>query len=474
MLTVLASVGTWSLAVSAASSRAAIRDAIQSLEADHDRALAAAYTLEVGGQDAAEALRDAWPSMSLLAQKRAIDPLVRLAARYAPAVDALVEAARSEDQALQRLGLAALARAERQGWEALVRLLSDPRVGDRAARLLARSEPSFAIAPLLVALSAEGGPDRAELRNALAVATERAEGSAQKLALWLRSDPPLPALASAAFGLSAIETQPAIVARLIERALGQLSDSSDFTARWRLLRSAGRAGPSQPIDRWLQAELREAPEWMLREAAVESLAMRGNRDRARPCLEDPYPRVRSRAATILEGDAATLVERAKLARRDAWPMVRAAAVKSLRREARALPVLVAAVDDSMSVVRAAAIEALRDFPHPEGWESVHRRLEDSSEWPTVTLAAIGYAVAHCRFDAVNSLLGVVRRAAPSNARTEDLNNAARAIEALRALQTPEAESAVQMLRDTEGIPPTLKMALDRPLSGHGRCATPSH
>jgi hypothetical protein len=62
------------------------------------------------------------------------------------------------------------------------------------------------------------------------------------------------------------------------------------------------------------------------------------------------------------------------------------------------------------------------------------------------------------------------RAAPSNALTEDLNNAARAIEALRALGSPEAKSAVEQLRHTEGVPPTLKMALEQPLPKDGGCA----
>jgi len=83
----------------------------------------------------------------------------------------------------------------------------------------------------------------------------------------------------------------------------------------------------------------------------------------------------------------------------------------------------------MSLVRAAAIEALASAPHEEGWERIHRRLRDSNEWPNVTAAAIDYAAAHCRTDAVDALLRVVLRAAPSNARTEDLNNAAHAIEA---------------------------------------------
>jgi hypothetical protein len=164
-----------------------------------------------------------------------------------------------------------------------------------------------------------------------------------------------------------------------------------------------------------------------------------------------------------------MVERATLARRDTWPMVRAEAVTSLRTEGDAIPVVVAAVDDSMSEVRTAAIRVLSASAHDEGWERIHRRLRARNEWPRVTAAAIEYVVAHCRSDAAEALFAVVMRAAPSNALTEDLNNGARAIEALRTLGTPEAQAVVGQLRRTDGVPPTLKMALEQPLPEDTGC-----
>ena len=136
----------------------------------------------------------------------------------------------------------------------------------------------------------------------------------------------------------------------------------------------------------------------------------------------------------------------------------------------ALAVVVASVDDSMSQVRVAAIEVLTASSHDEGWERIRRRLRARDEWPMVTAAAIDYVVAHCRTDAAETLFHVVMRAAPGNAVTEDLNNAARAIVALRALGSPEAVATVEQLRSTESIPPTLKMALEQPLAEDGRCA----
>ncbi|MGB5810176.1 MAG: hypothetical protein WBG86_06575, partial [Polyangiales bacterium] len=183
----------------------------------------------------------------------------------------------------------------------------------------------------------------------------------------------------------------------------------------------------------------------------------------------PYPRVRAVAARALTGDEATMMRRATLARRDPWPLVRAESVTSLEGDAVAMPVVVAAVDDPMSAVRSAAIAVLVGVPDDTGWSRVHARLRKHDEWPEVTAAAIEYVVAHCRTDAVEALFVVIRRAASPSPRTDDLNNAARAIEALRVLQSPESEAALEHLRGAEGVPPTLKMALEEPIADLPRC-----
>lgn len=442
--------------------------AVRDLGAEHDRATAALYALQSGGAPAAEAIRDAWPSLSVLAQKRAIAALRGLAMEHDAAVDALVAAARSEDERVRELGLAALRRASHQGRKGLVALLADPRDGDLAASALARTDPDFAVTHLLDAISAAGGPDRPGLRNALAIAVRRAEAPGPALDAWLGAEPPPAAVASAALALSTIDDRRDEVASFVAYALRA---PIDFPTAWRLLQSASAAATSVPIDRWVAAQLTEPEEWMLRAAAVDAITARGAREQARPALRDPYPRVRARAAAALSGDAATLVDRATLARRDTWPLVRASAVASLRTEGDALPVIVASIDDSMSVVRVAAIEALLPASHDEGWDRIHRRLRAPNEWPGVVAAAIRYVVAHCRTDAAESLFRVVMRAAPSHALTEDLNNAARAIEALRALGTAEANAVIERLQTTPGVPPTLKMALDEPLADGARCET---
>jgi len=443
--------------------------AVRSLGGDHDRAVAAVYVLQAGGQRAARQIRDAWSLLSPLAQKRALGALAQLAKKQDAAIEVLVEAARSDDEEIRDRALAILRRTTPRGREGLVELLSDPIVGDRAASLLARAEPDFAIEPLLDAIANPGGEDRHGLRSALGIAAQHShQGAKQRLRLWLSGEPPAAAVASAAMGLASLDAYREVITSFIEYAVLQ---SPDFATKWRLLQCAGAAGPSAEVDQWVRTQLDGPEAWMLRESAVDAITARGHREDARGVLTDPYPRVRSRAATALSGDPDTLVQRATLARRDTWPMVRAEAVTSLRTEGDAIPVIVASVDDSMSVVRAAAIEVLAASSHDQGWERVHRRLRARNEWPLVTAAAIGYVVAHCRTDAVDALLRVVMRAAPSNALTEDLNNSARAIEALRALGSPEAKAAVEQLRNTDGVPPTLKMALEQPPPKDGGCAS---
>jgi hypothetical protein len=346
-------------------------------------------------------------------------------------------------------------------------LLADPEVGDRAASALARADADLAVGHLLRALAGEGGADRAGLREALALAVARAKAPGSKLYAWLRQQPPPASVASAALALSTVDARSNEVASFVAYAM---SGADDFATAWRLLQSASAAAPSVPIDRWLARQLTEPDPWMLRAAAVDAISARGARPEVRPTLADSHPRVRARAALALSGDQESLIERATLARRDTWPMVRAAAVESLRSESDALPVIVASIDDPMSIVRVAAIEALAPAPHDEGWERIHQRLRATNEWPDVTRAAIGYAIAHCRADAAESLFRVVMRAASSSARTEDLNNAALAVEALRGLGTSEADAVIERLRAAPEVPPTLKMALERPLNDEARCA----
>lgn len=451
---------------SAAPSRDDIDRAVRSLSGEHDVATQAIYVLRAGGARAARTIDRSWSTLTPLAQRRAVEALRGLAARHDDAVTALVRAARSDDELLRDRALLVLGQAGARGRRGLVSLLADSDVGDRAASMLARGAPDFALRPLLDATTEPGGADRRGLRDALAVAVQRSSEPESALTTWLGTAPSPAATASAALALADTGAHPEVLRGFIEYAAPR---ARDFETRWRLLQSSGSAAPSDEVDRWLDRELRADDAWMIRRAAVEALTARGAREQTRPALDDEYPRVRAAAATALASDADSLLARATLARRDVWPLVRAAAVESLRGEPDALPVIVAAIDDSMSVVRTAAIQTLTPASHDEGWERIRGRLVRTDEWPRVTAAAIEYARVHCRSDAAEPLFRVVRRAASRQPTTDDLNNAAFAIEALRVLGTPESRAAVARLHELPDVPPTLKTALGRPLPNEGVC-----
>ena len=103
----IASIGFLSFAapLGAAPTHAEMDLAVRDLDADHDRATAALYALQSGGAPAARAIEAGWPSLTALGQKRAIGALRALAPAHDAAVEALVEAARSEDEQVRDLGL---------------------------------------------------------------------------------------------------------------------------------------------------------------------------------------------------------------------------------------------------------------------------------------------------------------------------------------------------------------------------------
>jgi hypothetical protein len=246
----------WVGNVSAASDPVAIADAVRNLDADHDRAIAAVHVLQAGGERAAKQIRDAWPSLSLLGRKRALGALSPLANRHDAAIEALIEAARSEDEGLRSRALAILRRITPRGRDGLVELLSDPVVGDDAASLLARTDPNFAIEPLLRAITDEGGADRPGLRGALGTAVQRSGNDAKRrLRAWLAEEPSAAAVASAAMSLTSLDDYRGVIASFVQYAV---ATPIDFAAKWRLLQSAGAAGASDDVDRWVRSQVGES------------------------------------------------------------------------------------------------------------------------------------------------------------------------------------------------------------------------
>ena len=113
-LTALVVLTAWSGQALANPDPVAIANAVRALEGDHDQAVAAVYVLQAGGERSARQIRDAWPSMSSLGQKRALVALAQLAKEHGAAVDVLIEAARSDDEDIRNRALLILRRSTQQ------------------------------------------------------------------------------------------------------------------------------------------------------------------------------------------------------------------------------------------------------------------------------------------------------------------------------------------------------------------------
>ena len=64
--------------IAAAQEPAAFAGALQELDGDHDRSIAAVRELKAGGESAAVAIREVWPTLSRKAQRRALAALSAL------------------------------------------------------------------------------------------------------------------------------------------------------------------------------------------------------------------------------------------------------------------------------------------------------------------------------------------------------------------------------------------------------------
>jgi len=195
---------------------------------------------------------------------------------------------------------------------------------------------------------------------------------------------------------------------------------------------------------------------MMRAAALHALTELAH-DRALETalarLEDDYPRVRVGAIQALAGRQDRLAALATRAREDRWPIVRAAAVSALGPHPRARPVVRRAVRDRHEVVRAAAIGALAAAEDWQAWEAVEERLAAEKEWPVVLEAAVTFAEARCRPDAVEILGEVIERAQRPRPWQPDVEVAARAVRALAAIGGEEAAELIR--RAGSGLSPQM-------------------
>ncbi|MFW5925875.1 MAG: HEAT repeat domain-containing protein, partial [Myxococcota bacterium] len=329
--------------------------------------------------------------------------------------------------------------------------------------------PAEAVDAILSAMDG-GATERPALRRALARAVQRSGSDAplDRVAAFVERSPSPAAAAAAALALGRTEAAQPVAGELVRNALDR---AERFEDRWRLVAATASLAPDDAVDRWLVSTVREAPEWMLRAAALDALVAR-DAARAGPAaeaaLEDDYPRVRARAAAALGEHRDHLVAVATLARRDPWPLVRQEGVRALADHPEALPVLRAAVHDPAAAVRRTAIATLTEVGDREAWGRVRKRLGDAGDDRAVRSAGIEFARRLCIEEAVGELGAIVDEGLSPDATPGQHDLAAEAVRALTALGGPEAGAVLERAGD-ERAPALLRTTVGRAREHEPRC-----
>ncbi|MCS6798174.1 MAG: hypothetical protein NZ898_06555 [Myxococcota bacterium] len=371
------------------------------LETDEREGARLALVLGRLGQPAIDLLASRWSRMTAVGRRRAV-AMLEAALPLPRAAELLAETAAGADPEIAATALRVLIE-RRDTDEALARLVATGRdPGGRATRTLLARAPRHAAIALLARLG--DAPDDARARAALGRVAPHPEAR-RIVETWLDSTPAGPHLPSALLALAVVEPLHAHVTRALRRAI---ESSTRFEDRWRLAAAAAAVPPDPSIDAWLSALVREAPEWMLREAALRALGPRAGPMVLEAALADGYPRVRATALRMLspKGDAVRLTA---VARTDPWPVARAAAIAAIGRTRHGRAVLLAATRDRWPSVRAAALEALSERGDPAATTVASAFLLDADERPATVEAAIGHVRRRCDAAVADAIERFVQR-----------------------------------------------------------------
>lgn len=403
-----------------------------------DEARGAAQLLARMGGTAAQAIMRAYPDMPLRERQFAVDVLLhiedevatqglRTAALEPTLRDAVVEGLRSrgDQERLRRLVGEPFAAGEAQ---AMV---------NASAGALASLNSQEALMPILGAY-AQG--HKGVLLNRAFGRIAR-DGHLAGLEEWAQTSS-LDALIQVSVALARAQPDSDLLTTLFGRA----SEAESFEQRYLLLSAMEQADAAVVGEsrQWIEAQM-SADEWMLRYAALRSLAPATSQGAFEVGLSDPYPRVRAVAAQRAAGESWAVARIHALATEDTWGFVRAQALTAASRQtpnrwtARGL-------NDPHETVRAAAIRIqLRQTRaiDPEVAQRINRRLADDDEWPVVLQAGVELARGRCEPSLVEGLVSIVERGMRPSAWAPDEEVASSAIVALAAIASPQALEAVQ-------------------------------
>ncbi len=410
-----------------------IASLVESLVAEGSDAEHTADWLARAGGGAIDALIAAWDRLSALGHRRA----VRVAAantRLESALRLLSLAALDDDADVRSDAFGVLTRAGAPGTAALVALAASDR-GEEAAGVLALSHDSFELTPLLAALEGSGA-DRPRLRAAIGARLARDPSGEASIGPWAQA---ASTSAIAALALGVAEARPDLARDLVARAAPR---ATEFVDRYRLLLAAAHATPSAENDAWL-AEVAihgELQLWMLRERAIDALALRSGAA-ITSGLADENPRVRAITVTTLAADPASTPRLIERATHDSWPLVRVAALEALAHRDEEIATLRGRLADRSPMVRERAIQLLTERADRETWPLLAPIFADDDEWPRVTAAALELASALCVPDATDAITRVMQRGTREGAWAPHVDVAVEALRIADRLGGPAAEAA---------------------------------
>lgn len=405
---------------------------------------AATTSLAQARGDTTAALIDAWPQLPALGKRRALRLLFQRPAAADPRSENVLRSALRDPDVEVRVHALKLASGKVPFGASVLSELArtSSAEGDQAAQVLAHSGAQSALPSLLEILLAPAGTERPALRDAIAAAYQlRAKLGTPELTGWLGTEgaqKPGVARAGLALALSSVPEGRPVAGEL----LGQLiSAEPAFAAQWRLVQAA-RALPSEPAtDVWLSQLAASADTWMLRSAALEALHQRSKdlgRKAAEHALEDPYPRVRATAVSMLAPLPGAVQHLGKTVKEDEWFLVRQAALEKLPDGPESRRWFESALKDRTAVVRASAIAALARVRSAESWPLIQPLLDNPEEYPEVLAQGIAYARALCLHAAAPSLRNIVTRGTKPDAWNADQELALSALETLSAFGGQEA------------------------------------
>jgi HEAT repeat protein len=414
----------------------------------------------------------AWPSLQGTAKRRVLRVVASRAATDEHALALVALATRDTDAEVAKAALAALVQQLPRSQAFLLDAARNPaRSGDEAAMALARAGGPTTLKDLLKLWAGEPrAAERSAFRDSVAMAFRRGgTGSAAVVEQWVEQDSPsVQARAGASLALAKVPEGKISAARLIESSLGL---AQEFPERWRLVLAASQLPADPKTDAWLAALVASAEEWMLRSAALDALEARRTPaavPAAKAALQDAYPRVRARALRVLANDRESIEVLVKYARKDEWFLVRAASLAVLPDAPGGRSAMLESLHDPSPIVRTAAIRALRRVHAKDVWASVEPLVSNTEEYPDVIGEGIAFARALCVEAAAPTLQDVVKRGLRPNAWTADQELALGALEALTHLGGANAKWSLQRSA-APMVPATIRTAAARAVNQLATC-----